>query len=284
MKKTALVLEGGGLRAIYLAGVLDILMDNDIKFDAIYGVSAGALFGINYKSKQRGRVIRYNRNFINDKRYMGLHSYITTGNIMNKEFCFDKLVNELDPFDFDTYKSNDIEFYAVASELQSGKPVYFRIEDIRNEDESEMLRASGSLPIVSKNVRINGKDYLDGGITDSIPIKEVLSKDYDKVVVVCTRPEGYRKEKKNVSYFKLWYHKYPKFVEAMKNRAENYNKTLDLINEEEKKGNIFVFRPSKFIKVGRVEKDVNIINEQYELGMSDCEERLNSLKKYLGIK
>jgi predicted patatin/cPLA2 family phospholipase len=215
---------------------------------------------------------------------MGLHSFITTGNIMNKEFCFDKLVNELDPFDFDAFKNNDIEFYAVASELQSGKPAYFRIKDIRNEKESEMLRASGSLPLVSKNVKIDGKDYLDGGIADSIPIREVLKKDYDKVIVVCTRPEGYRKKKSNTLLFKLKYKKYPKFVKTMENRADNYNKSLDIIKEEEKKKHIFVFRPSEYIKVGRVEKDVQVINKMYFLGMSDAENRMKELKKYLGVK
>lgn len=284
MSKCALVLEGGGLRGIYVAGVLDVLMRNKIYVDAVFGVSAGALFGVNYKSKQIGRAIRYNRKYVNDKRYMGIYSLITTGNIMNKEFCFDKLVNELEPFDFDTFKKTKMEFYAVASDLSTGGPVYFEITDIRDPKQSEMLRASGSLPLISKKVEIDGNYYLDGGITDSIPVKEVIRRGYEKVIVVCTRPIEYRKTHKNTSYFKLWYKEYPKFLETINKRPDNYNATLDYIEEQEKKKRIMVIRPSKFIKVGRLEKDVNVINEQYNLGMSDTENKLKDIKKYIGIK
>ncbi len=284
MSKCALVLEGGGLRAIYVAGFLDVLMLNNIYVDGLFGTSAGALFGVNYKSKQIGRAIRYNRNYVNNGNYMGIKSWIKTGDFMNKDFCFNKLVNELDPFDFDEFKKSDMEFVACSFDCKTGKPAYFDIKDIKDEKQSEMLRSSGSLPCLSKLVPIDDSYYLDGGVIDSIPVKEAIRRGYDKIIVVCTRPEDYRKEKKNYGYMKLWYRKYPKIYEAMSNRHINYNENVEFIIDEEKKGNIFVMRPSELIKVGRLDKNVDHINDMYNLGIKDTENRLKDIKKYIGIK
>ena len=172
-RKTAFVLEGGAMRGLYSAGVLDVFMQNNISTDAIYGVSAGALFGINFKSKQIGRAIRYNIKYAHEKNYMGLYSLITTGNIMNKEFCFDRLVNELDKFDFETFDNSPIDFYAVVTNMETGKAEHIKIENARND--LEALRASGSMPFVSNLVEYNGAKYLDGAVSDPIPIQKALN-------------------------------------------------------------------------------------------------------------
>jgi len=276
--KTILVLEGGALRGIYTAGVLDVLLENNIKVDAIVGVSAGALFGINYPSKQKGRCLRYNLENAKNKNYMGFFSWITTGNIMNKDFCFNKLVYETDPFDFKEFKKSKIKFYAVVTNIDSGKPEYIEIKDI--EKDMEYLRASGSMPIVSKIVEINGKKYLDGGISDSIPIKWALKQGYDRVVVVETRPKEYRKKESSLLPYKLFYRKYKEFIKTIQNRPKDYNKTKEYIQTLENK-KVFVIRPSKTVKIKRIEHNKEKIQEMYNLGVEDANNKLKDLKNYL---
>ncbi len=276
--KTALVLEGGAMRGLYSAGVLDTFMKNNINVDAIYGVSAGALFGINYKSRQIGRALRYNLRYANEKNYMGLYSLITTGNIMNKDFCFKKLVYELDKFDFETYKNNPIDFYAVVTNLQTGMPEYIKVDDAQKD--MEYFRASGSMPFVSQPVEINGNLYLDGAISDAVPIKKVLETNYEKIIVVLTRPLGYRKKKSHLPY-KLFYGKFPKFVETANNCYKRYNETMDLIEKNETEDRIVVIRPSKLIEVKRIEKDKNKLQSIYNLGISDCLNKLDRIKEYV---
>ena len=281
MKKSILVLEGGGLRGLYSAGVLDVLMKNNIKVDCIIGVSAGALFGVNYKSHQIGRALRYNQKYGADKRYMGLHSLITTGNIMNKDFCFNTLVNELDPFDYDTFKKSKVDFYAVITNLKTGLAEYKLVEDMKRERDMEILRASGSMPCVSKPVKIDDSLYLDGAIADSIPVLKAIEMGYEKVIVIQTRVDSYRMPHKRRPYAKIMYKKYPKFVESFINRDKMYNRTLAEINKLEKEGRILVIKPTKFIKISRVEKNPNIMQEQYNLGVSDTSNRLKDINNYL---
>lgn len=276
--KTTLILEGGAMRGLYSAGVLDVFMENDVSIDVVYGVSAGALFGLNYKSRQIGRALRYNLKYANEKNYMGLYSLITTGNIMNKDFCFKKLVYELDKLDFETYKNNPVDFYAVVTNLQTGKPEYIKIDDAQKD--MEYFRASGSMPFVSKPVEIDGNIYLDGAISDAVPFKKVLETNCEKIVVVLTRPWGYRKKKTYFPY-KLLYAKYPNFVETAKNYYEEYNKTMDLIEKYESENKIIVLRPSKLVKVKRVEKDRNKLQRIYDLGVSDCLNKLDKIKEYI---
>lgn len=277
--KTALVLEGGGMRGIYTAGVIDILLENNIEVDAVFGVSAGALFGINYLSKQKGRVLRYNKKYVNDKNYMGFYSLLKTGNIMNKEFCFDKLVYELDKFDFDEYNKSNTDFYAVVTNVETGKAEYKNIKDL--EKDMEYLRASGSMPIVSKMVNINNKLYLDGAIGDSIPVLKAKEMGYEKVIVVLTRELEFRKKPSKMFVYNLFYKKYPKFLKSVSNRYINYNDTLDKIIELEKTNDVFVLRPSIPPKISRIEKDVKKIEELYNLGKKDMLDKLGSLKKYI---
>ena len=275
--KVGLLLEGGAMRGLYTAGVLDIFMENNVKIDGIIGVSAGALFGMNYKSKQIGRVLRYNKKYAKDKNYMGFYSLLTTGNIMNEDFCFNKIVNELDPVDFETFKNSEVEFYVVVTNIETGKPEYIKINDLKNKTEVEYLRASGSMPFVSKPVVINNKKYLDGGISDSIPIDKMMSMDFDKVIVVLTRPIDYRKKKSNQIFSKIYYRKYPKFAETIRNRYKMYNEEVEKVLELERKGEILVIRPSKFIGIKRIEKDIDKMQAMYDLGRNDTLKILDNI-------
>lgn len=276
--KVALVLEGGALRGLYTAGILDVFMKNDIKIDTIFAVSAGALFGINYNSKQIGRALRYNLKYAHDKRYMGMYSLLTTGDIMNREFCFDTLVNELDPLDFETYNKSDVEFYAVVTNVGTGQAEYIEIKDARKD--LEYLRASGSMPFVSNLVEINGNKYLDGAISDPIPLKKALDMGYEKIIVVQTRPADYSKPKPRLP-FGLVYKKYPEFVKTANSVYLKYNDTLDLIRKYEDEGKILVFRPSEKVKMRRVEKNLNKLQAIYDVGVKDCNENLEKIKEYI---
>ncbi len=276
--KVALVLEGGALRGLYTAGVLDVFMENDIKVDAIFGVSAGALFGINYKSNQIGRALRYNLKYAHDKRYMGMYSLVTTGDIMNREFCFDTLVNVLDPLDFETYNNSDVDFYAVVTNVGTGKAEYINIDDARNT--MEYLRASGSMPFVSNLVEIDGNNYLDGAVSDPIPFKKALDMGYEKIIVILTRPEGYLKTKSFMP-FGLVYKNYPNFVKTAKEVYIKYNETLNLIKQYESDGRIIVFRPSEKIKMKRVEKDLKKLQAIYDVGVKDSTNNLSIVKEFV---
>ena len=276
--KVALVLEGGAMRGLYSAGVLDVFMKNDIKVDTILGVSAGALFGINYKSGQIGRALRYNLKYAHDKRYMGMYSLLTTGDVMNREFCFNKLVYELDPLDFETYNSSDVKFYAVVTNVETGKAEYIEISDAKRD--MEYLRASGSMPFVSNLVEINGNKYLDGAVADPIPYKKALDMGYEKFIVIQTRPADYIKSKSRLPYG-LVYKKYPQFVKTAKSAYINYNETLNLIRKYENEGKIIVLRPSEKIKMRRVEKNLSKLQAIYDVGVKDCNNDLSRIKEYI---
>ena len=277
-KKTTLILEGGAMRGLYSAGVLDVFMQNDVNVDVIYGVSAGALFGLNYKSHQIGRALRYNLKYANEKNYMGLYSLFTTGDIMNKDFCFKKLVYELDKLDFETYKNTPVDFYAVVTNLQSGSAEYIKIDDAQKD--MEYFRASGSMPFVSRPVEIDGNLYLDGAMSDAVPFKKVLETNCEKIIVVLTRPFGYRKKKSYLPY-NLIYGKFPNLVEMAKNYYKEYNATMDLIEKYESENKIVVLRPSELVKMKRVEKDTNKLQRIYDLGVADCIQKLDEIKEYL---
>lgn len=276
--KVALVLEGGAMRGLYTAGVLDVFMQNDIKIDTIFGVSAGALFGINYKSKQFGRALRYNLQYAHDKRYMGMYSLITTGDIMNREFCFNTLVNELDPLDFETYNNSNVIFYAVVTNVETGNAEYVEINDIKRD--MEYLRASGSMPFVSNLVKIDGNKYLDGAVADPIPFKKALEMGYEKIIVVQTRPVDYIKSKSWLP-FGFVYKKYPEFVKTANNAYIKYNETLNLIKKYENDDKIIVLRPSKIIRMQRVEKNLSKLQAMYDVGVKDCNDNLNKIKEYI---
>ncbi|MBS5870534.1 MAG: patatin-like phospholipase family protein [Fusobacterium periodonticum] len=278
--KIGLVLEGGGMRGLFSAGVLDALLDlKELSVNGIVGVSSGALFGVNYVSKQKERAVRYNKKYADDKRYMGLHSWITTGNAVNKDFAFYELPYKLDVFDNETFKKAETDFYVVMTNVESGKPEYVLIEDAFAQ--MEYLRATSALPFASKIIEINGKKYLDGGISDSIPIDFCESLGYDKIIAVLTRPEGTYKEDKLGFLYKLVYRKYPNLVNSLLNMATDYEKVLAKIKDLENKGKIFVVRPPEVLKIGRLEKNRDKIQKVYDTGLNTGLKELNNIVKYL---
>ena len=278
--KIGLVLEGGGMRGLFSAGVLDALLElKELSVNGIVGVSSGALFGVNYVSKQKERAVRYNKKYADDKRYMGLHSWITTGNAVNKDFAFYELPYKLDVFDNETFKKAETDFYVVMTNVESGKPEYVLIEDAFAQ--MEYLRATSALPFASKIIEINGKKYLDGGISDSIPIDFCESLGYDKIIAVLTRPEGTYKEDKLGFLYKLVYRKYPNLVNSLLNMATDYKKVLVKIKDLENKGKIFVVRPPEVLKIGRLEKNRDKIQKVYDTGLNTGLKELDNIVKYL---
>ena len=278
--KIGLVLEGGGMRGLFSAGVLDALLElKELSVNGIVGVSSGALFGVNYVSKQKERAVRYNKKYADDKRYMGLYSWITTGNAVNKDFAFYELPYKLDVFDNETFKKAETDFYVVMTNVESGKPEYVLIEDAFAQ--MEYLRATSALPFASKIIEINGKKYLDGGISDSIPIDFCESLGYDKIIAVLTRPEGTYKEDKLGFLYKLVYRKYPNLVKSLLNMATDYEKVLAKIKDLENKGKIFVVRPPEVLKIGRLEKNRDKIQKVYDIGLNTGLKELDNIVKYL---
>lgn len=267
--KTALVLEGGAMRGMYTAGVLDCFMDHGICFDAVIGVSAGALFGVNLLSKQRGRVIRYNKRFNGDKNYMGIRPLLKEKNIVSTKYAYDIVPRELDPFDDEEYKKSDIPFYAVVTNVKTGKPEYVQIKSVF--EQMDVLRASGSMPIVSKPVKLGHQWYLDGAVTDSIPYEKMLEMGYDRVVVVLTKPADYVKKPMPKLLTSIYKRRFPRFYEAFSNRYIMYNAQLERLKELEKQGVARVLRPSEHIKVSKVEKNPDKLESLYQLGIRDAE-------------
>ena len=278
--KVGLVLEGGGMRALFTAGVLDALLDiKELDIDGIVGVSAGALFGVNYVSGQKERAIRYNIKYARDKRYMGFYSWITTGNAVNEEFAFYEIPFKLDVFDQEKFKQSKIDFYVVMTNVESGKPEYVLIKDVFKQ--MEYLRATSALPFASKIIEINGKKYLDGGISDSIPIDYCEDLGYDKIILVLTRPKNTHKEDKLNFLYKLVYRKYPNLVERLINMGKDYEVVLKKIKDLENKDKIFVIRPPEILKIGRLEKNKDKIQKVYDIGLNTGFNKIDNLLKYL---
>ena len=278
--KVGLVLEGGGMRALFTAGVLDALLDiKELDIDGIVGVSAGALFGVNYVSGQKERAIRYNKKYARDKRYMGLYSWITTGNAVNEEFAFYEIPFKLDVFDQEKFKQSKIDFYVVMTNVESGKPEYVLIKDVFKQ--MEYLRATSALPFASKIIEINGKKYLDGGISDSIPIDYCEDLGYDKIILVLTRPKNTHKEDKLNFLYKLVYRKYPNLVERLINMGKDYEVVLKKIKDLENENKIFVIRPPEVLKIGRLEKNEDKIQNVYDIGLNTGIKEIDNLLNYL---
>ena len=282
MNSVCLVLEGGGMRGLYTAGVLDLLMDEGIEADGMVTVSAGALFGINYASGQQGRALRYNKKYIQDKRYMSIVNLIKTGNLINKEFAYYSLPFVLDRFDEKAFQQSNIDFYVTITNVEKGEPEYVKITN--GYEQIDVLRASGSMPFVSNMVSIDGNQYLDGGISDSIPYNKAFSLGYDKIIVVLTRPLDYRKTKMNELAIDLFYRNYPELVKRMKNRYLDYNEQIAELLELEKKNEVFVIRPSEALQIKLLERDPEKLQETYDLGVHDSLKMLEELKDYLSFK
>ena len=281
MIKAGLVVEGGGMRGVYSSGVLDFFIEKDLFFENNYGVSAGACHLCSYLAKQYKRAFRVNVDYLNDKRYCSVHSLLKTGNLFGAEMLYDIIPNELDLFDYDTYNKNESNFYVVITDKNTGKPEYVKIGDLKKD--IIYVRASSSLPLLAQNVKINDKEYLDGGISDSIPIKKSIADGNKKNVVILTRDSTYRKGKNSLMpIIKLKYKKYPNFVKSMADRYIVYNEILDFIKELEDNGDVFVIRPKKPVNIGRTEKNREKLEALYNDGYNDAKDCYEELLKYLG--
>ena len=279
--KTGLVLEGGAMRGLFTAGVIDVLMENNIKFNGAIGVSAGAAFGCNYKSGQIGRVIRYSKRFANNKKYASLWSLLTTGDYFGAEYAYHFIPNKLDIVDFETFRNTPMEFWAVATNVGSGKAVYRQLNTLDYE-ELEFVRASASMPLVSNIVKLNGQRLLDGGVADSIPLAFFQKQGYQRNVVVLTQPKGYRKQpNKLMPLMHLQLHRHPKMLKALAERHIMYNKEVDLVLQEERKGNVFVLQPQIKLTIGHTSHNPKKMQETYEHGRKVATEELEKLKQFL---
>lgn len=279
-QKIGLVLEGGGVRGIYTAGVLDVFMQHALHFDGVIGVSAGAIHGCSFLSNQKGRSIRYYKKYCRNPRFMSLRSWITTGNLVEVEFCYHELPDKLDVYDHEQFNRCNTPFYVTCSNIETGKPEYLRVTDMKQD--IDYVRASASLPYFSRMVTIDGKKYLDGGCTDSIPVEAFQSMGYERNVVVLTRPMDYRKKPELRLMSKLVYRKYPLFVDALYRRHIMYNESVERILAMEKTGSIFVIRPQTALNIGRLEKDPEHIQQVYDIGRSDACKQIEGLLKWLG--
>lgn len=269
------------MRGVYAAGVLDFFMEKDLYFTNNYGVSAGACHLCSYLSKQNKRAFRVNVDYLQDKRYCSVRSLIKTGDLFGAEMLYDIIPNQLDLFDYDAFKNNNANFYSVITNINTGKPEYIKINDLKND--IIYIRASSSLPFLSQNVKIKDEYYLDGGISDSIPIKKSIDDGNKKNVVILTRDKTYRKSKTSlIPFMKIKYKKYPNLINSMANRYIVYNQTLDFIEELEKSQDVFVIRPKNPVKIGRTEKNKEKLEALYNEGYNDAKDCYEELLKYLG--
>lgn len=281
MSKKGLVLEGGAMRGLFTCGVLDLFMEKGIEFDGAVGISAGACFGCNLKSRQPGRALRYNLRFAGDKRYCSFRSLFKTGDIYNADFCYHKIPQELDPFDFDALKKNPMEFYMGVTDVETGEAAFPQLVDGCDKD-LEWMRASASMPLAAKIVEIDGGKYMDGGIADSIPLQFMQSKGYDRNVVILTQPRNYVKKPNSLMpLIRLVYRKYPNFVRAVACRHEMYNAETRYIFEQEKAGNALVICPDAPLGISRIEKKGAELQRVYDMGRNIAERRLDEITEFL---
>lgn len=280
--RKGLILEGGALRGLFSAGVMDVMMENGIGSDGLIGVSAGAAFGCNYKSQQPGRVIRYNKRYAHDWRYCSVRSLLMTGDIFGAEFDYHTLPNELDKSDVDVFDKSPMEFYAVCTDLTTGEPVY-KLLMHHGYEFNEWIRASASMPLASRIVEVEDRKLLDGGIADSIPLKFFEQQGYDKNVVVLTQPEGFvKKPNPLMPLIRLQLHRYPKFLKAAAERHIMYNAETEYVLQQEKAGSAFVIRPESVLPIKHITHDPDLMQKVYEDGRRVMLSRLTELKTFIG--
>lgn len=279
--KYGLVMEGGAMRGMFTAGVMDVMMENGIEFDGAAGVSAGAAFGCNYKSGQIRRVIRYNTRFCRNQRYCSLRSLIRTGNIFEAEFCYHEVPEKFDVFDIERYNNSPMEFWIVCTDIETGKPVYHKSVRM-NYNELEWLRASASMPLVSRAVEIDGKKLLDGGISDSIPLRFMEKSGYDRNVVILTQPRNYVKPPSSAARrLKPFFRSYPNLAKAMNNRHKMYNAELEYIRRSEQAGKALVIAPPEKLPVGHIEHNPDVLLEVYRTGRNTANKCLDKIKAFI---
>lgn len=280
MMQAGLVLEGGGMKGVYTAGVLDFFLDKEMEFSSVYGVSAGAAHMCSYLSKQKKRAIDISLDYLDTKRYCSLKSLLTTGDLFNVDMCYHLIPEHLYPYDYQAFECYQGKAYSVATSITTGRPEYFRIRDMKKD--IDKIRASASLPLVARNVRIGKDYYLDGGISDAIPLQKSILDGNRKNIVVMTKEIGYiRKPSTGLAAIKTRYLKYPKVYELMKERHIHYNNTLAFIERQKECGGAFVIRPRHVSKVGRIEKDVDKLKVLYQDGYEDARDCYEDMMAYL---
>ena len=281
--KTGLVMEGGAMRGMFTCGVIDVLMENGIRFDGAAGISAGAVFGCNFKSRQIGRPVRYNKKYCTDPRFCSLRSLIRTGDLYGADFCYRELPEVLDPFDRETFRDDPTEFYVGATDVSTGRCVYHKCTD-GGENDILWMRASASMPLVSRPVRADGYLLLDGGISDAVPYAFMERNGFRRNLIVLTQPRGYRKRAGMAApLLKLALRRYPAVARAMAVRHEMYNRQMEQIGERERAGACFVIRPPESLGIGRTEKDPDRLERVYVTGRTAAEKAIPGLRRFLGI-
>ena len=279
--KTGLVLEGGALRGLFSAGVMDVMLENGLMVNAVVGVSAGAVFGCNFKSRQIGRTIRYNKKYCREWRYGSFRSLLLTGDYYGADFCYRRIPEELDVFNVKTFTQTDMTFDVVATDVETGEAAYHRCETAMGKD-LEWMRASASMPLASRPVEIDGHKYLDGGIADSIPLKYMERLGYPHSIVILTQPLGFVKQpNKLLPLLRIALRKYPRAIRALETRHERYNEAVADILEKEKAGQILVIRPDEALNIGAADHDANELQRVYDLGREMGERRLADIRAFL---
>ena len=279
--KTGLILEGGAMRGMFTAGVLDVLMENGLVTDGAIGVSAGAVFGCNYKSHQIGRVIRYNTEYCNDKRYASFKNLVKTGNLYSEQFCYHEVPEKLDPFNEAAFAASPMDFFVVCTDVKTGEPIYHKC---RKGDAEDVLwmEASASMPLAAKIVKIGHYGLLDGGVADSIPVRFFESIGYKRNLIILTQPKGYTKKKnKLLPAIRAKYFRYPAFVEAVADRHERYNETLSYISMLEQAGKDYVIRPPIPLEIGAMERDPAQLRRVYETGRAVAQIQVEKIRDFL---
>ena len=284
MERTGFVLEGGGMRGIYTAGVLDEMMDWGVRPDGILGVSAGAIHGASFVSGQQGRNIRYTKKYCRNWRFMSLRSLLLTGDLVGRVFSYEELPYRLDPFDFDAFLKSPVRFYALATDVETGQAVCL---DGKRDAHTllEALRASSSMPLVSTIVAWEGRRYLDGGTADSIPLKRFEDMGYTRCLVVRTQPEGFVKQPdRSLALMRVRYRRYPAIFRASERRHEGFNASLAYARQAQAEGRALVLCPSRRVPIGRVEKNPEVLEAQYRLGRADARAARERIEGFLGAK
>ena len=279
--KTGLIMEGGAMRGMFTAGVLDVLMENGLVTDGAIGVSAGAVFGCNYKSHQIGRVIRYNTEYCNDKRYASFKNLVKTGNLYSEQFCYHEMPEKLDPFNEAAFAASPMDFFVVCTDVKTGEPIYHKC---RKGDAEDVLwmEASASMPLAAKIVKIGHYGLLDGGVADSIPVRFFESIGYKRNLIILTQPKGYIKKKnKFLPAIRARYFRYPAFVEAVADRHERYNETLSYISMLEQAGKDYVIRPPIPLEIGAMERDPAQLRRVYETGRAVAQIQVEKIRDFL---
>lgn len=281
IKNTALILEGGGFRAMFSAGVLEVFLENNLFFESVYSVSAGAAYGVSYISKQVGRNLAVN-DYIADKRYCSWNNQFKKGSMFDWEFVYETIPQELILFDYEELKNSESKFYVGTSNCETGESEFYLLNKADKKDFRTILAASGSLPFIAPKVHYDGKILMDGGLADSIPFEYALNSGYERAVVVLTQPKEYLKDPmKYPAIFKWYYRKFPKVYELLVSRAERYNQSLKKLEELEREGVVYVIRPPQVLDIKRIENDPQKTAAIYNAAIKQAQNEFNQLQDWL---